>query len=253
MKKRYLFGLLLVGFVPSIFAAAETSAASFTPEQVGQIEKITHDYLVNHPQVLMEAGEKLQQQAMSDEKNRVLTKVPSLSKEIFVNNATRAVTGNPNGSILMAEFSSYQCGHCRAMDAVVEDLIKTNPDLQVIFVDWPIFGNEAVNAAKMVIAAAKQNKHYELHRAFMSSQESLTPAVAEKIAITTGINLAKLKADMNDKAIDEGLKNNFKLADQLKLRGTPTFIFANRALTKFSLVPGQAGEEEMVKALNEVK
>lgn len=253
MKKRYLFGLLLVGFVPGIFAAPETSAASFTPGQVGQIEKITHDYLVNHPQVLMEAGEKLQQQAMTDEKNRVLGSVPALSKEIFTAGPAKTVVGNPKGSVLMAEFSSYQCGHCRAMDPIVDNLIKTTPDLQVLFVEWPIFGNEAVNAAKMVVAAEKQGKYYELHRAFMNSQESLTPAVADKVATATGLDLKKLKADMNNQAVDAGLKNNFKLAEKLKLRGTPTFIFANRELTKFSLVPGQASAEDMAKAINEVK
>lgn len=255
MKKRYLFGWLLVGVVPSIFAAVETSAttASFTPEQVTQIEKITHDYLLNHPQVLMEAGEKLQQQAMTDEKNRVLGAVPALSKEIFTAGPAKTVVGNAKGSVLMAEFSSYQCGHCRAMDPIVDNLIKTTPNLQVVFIEWPIFGNEAVNAAKMVVAAEKQGKYYELHRAFMNSQESLTPAVADKIATATGLDLKKLKADMNNSALDAGLKNNFKLAEQLKLRGTPTFIFANRELTKFSLVPGQASAEDMAKAIAEVK
>ena len=253
MKKKYLLGLLVVGFIPNIFAAAEAPVGSFTPEQVGQIEKITHDYIVNHPQILIEAGEKLQQQAMTDEKNRVLTTVPKLSKEIFTAGPAKTIAGNPEGSILMAEFSSYQCGHCRAMDPIVDNLIKTNPDLRVVFVEWPIFGNEAVNAAKMVVAAEKQNKYYVLHRAFMQSQESLTPAVADKVAAASGLDMKKLKADMDNKAIDEGLKNNFKLAEQLKLRGTPTFIFANRGLTKFSLVPGQASAEDMVKALNEVK
>lgn len=256
VKTRYLCGLLLMGVVSGIFAAAETSVPSangFTPEQVTQIEKITHDYLVNHPQVLMEAGEKLQQQAMTEEKNRVLSSVPALSKEIFTAGPAKTLVGNPEGQVLMAEFSSYQCGHCRAMEPIVDNLLKTTPDLQVVFVEWPIFGNEAVNAAKMVVAAAKQGKYYELHRAFMKSQESLTPAVADKIALATGVDLKKLKADMNDSVMDTGLKNNFKLAEQLRLRGTPTFIFANRALTKFSLVPGQASAEDMEKAINEVK
>lgn len=256
MKKLYLFGLLLAGCVTNIFAAAEAvpvAANSFTPAQVGQIEKIVHDYLVNNPKVLMEAGEKLQQQTMTDEKNRVLTEVPKLSKEIFASGAAKVAVGNPKGGILMAEFSSYQCGHCRTMEPIVDKLISANPDLQVIFVEWPIFGNEAVYAAKVTLAAEKQGKFYALHRAFMSSQESMSQENADKIATANGLDMKKLKADINDKALDEALKNNFKLAEQLKLIGTPTFIFANRELTKFSLVPGQASEEEMIKAMNEVR
>ena len=105
----------------------------------------------------------------------------------------------------------------------------------------------------MAAAANKQNKFYALHSAFMQSQESLRPEVADKIAATTGLDVKKLKADMNDAALDTALKNNFQLAEQIKLHGTPTFIFANQSLTKFSVVPGQASEEDMVKALNEVR
>jgi len=248
VKKTYLCGLLLSGVISSVLAAD-----TFTADQVSQIEKIAHDYIVSHPQVLMEAAEKLQQQAIADEKSKILASVPNLRTEIFTPGLAKATVGNAEGSVIMAEFSSYQCGHCRAMDAIVDKLLKDNKDLQVIFVDWPIFGNEAVYAAKMTAAAEKQKKYYALHRAFMQSEESLRPEVADRIAAATGLDMKKLKSDLDDSAVDEALKNNFKLAERLKLHGTPTFIFANRALTKFSLVPGQASEEEMVKAINEVK
>ena len=249
MKKLYLFGILSLSLIATVYAADPT----FTPEQVGQIEKIVHNYVVNNPQVLMEAAEKLQQKALADEKSKLLAEVPKYSKEIFAASPANIVAGNPKGSVIMAEFSSYQCGHCRAMNSVVDKLMKENADLQVIFVNWPIFGNEAVNAAKMALAANKQNKYYALHSAFMQSQESLRPEVADKIATTTGLDLKKLKADMNDGVVDAALKNNFQLAEKLKLHGTPTFIFANQSLTKFSIVPGQASEEEMIKAINEVR
>ena len=248
MKKIILFALSL-GFTTGAFAVP----GDFTPAQTKQIEGIVHNYLVNNPQVLMEAAEKLQQRAMVEEKNKTLATLPKFATEIFALTPAKVAVGNPKGSVVMAEFSSYQCSHCRAMAPVVDKMLKGNPDLQIIFIEWPIFGNEAVYAAKMVLAADKQGKYSVLRDAFMQSQESLRPEVADKIAATSGLDVAKLKIDMNDKAIDEALKNNFKLAEQLKLRGTPEFIFANRGLTKFSIVPGQAGEENMLQAIKEVK
>ncbi len=60
--------------------------------------------------------------------------------------------------------------------------------------------------------------------------------------------------DINAKDLDTGLKNNFALAGKLGLIGTPTFIFTNKEMTKFSLIPGQTPniENDLKKSLNEV-
>jgi hypothetical protein len=41
--------------------AAAADAATFTPEQEAQIGKMLADYLVAHPEVLLQASQKLQQ------------------------------------------------------------------------------------------------------------------------------------------------------------------------------------------------
>ena len=247
MKKIILF-VFSIGLACGVFAADE-----FTAAQTKQIEQIVHNYLLSNPQVLMETADKLQKKAMEEEKTKILASVPKAKAELFAATPAKVMAGNPKGSVIMVEFSSYQCGHCRMMAPVVEKILKSNADLQVIFIEWPIFGNEAVYAAKMALAAEKQQKYSALHHAFMQSQESLRPEVADKIAVIQGLDMKKLKTDMDDKALETALKDNFKLAESLQLRGTPTFIFANRDLTKFSLVPGQASEEELVRAIQEVK
>ena len=58
------------------------------------------------------------------------------------------------------------------------------------------------------------------------------------IAKKDGLNIARLKRDMELPTIQKQLHNNMQLAQALKIMGTPTFVVANQAQTKFSYIPG---------------
>jgi protein-disulfide isomerase len=231
--------------------------ASFSQEQVKQIERIVHNYLVNkNPQVMIEVAQNLQKQELGKEKTRVKTGVMQHSQDIFnTNQPGRIVLGNPNGSIVLTEFLSYECGHCREMGPLVEHLIKNNPNLKVILLYWPFQGNDAIYAAKVAIAAKAQGKFAQLHDAFMAFAEPLNKDAVDKIVKKVGLNEAKLQQDIKqmENAVNAGLKDNSKLAENLKLVGTPTFVAANSTLTKFSVVPGAGTESELTQAINEVQ
>lgn len=233
------------------------SEASFSQEQIKQIEQIIHNYLVDkNPQVIIEVAQNLQKQELGKEKARVKTGVMQYSKDIF-NTALpgRIVLGNPNGSLVLAEFLSYECGHCREMSPLVEHLIKNNPNLKVILIYWPFQGNDAIYAAKVAIAAKAQGKFAQLHEAFMASEDLLSKNAIDKIVKKIGLNETKLQQDIKqmDATINTGLLFNSKLAENLKLVGTPTFVAANGTLTKFSVVPGAGTENELTQAVNEVR
>ncbi|CAL7960645.1 Outer membrane protein [Gammaproteobacteria bacterium] len=264
MKK--IFYLVSVALVCITFQsnAVATSAAAktevFDQQQTKQIEQIVHDYLVKNPNVLVEASKKLQEQeAAKEEANiqKIKNIIPKYKKEIFdTNAASRVVTGNPNGKLIIAEFTQYQCGHCKAVAPLVDKLLKDNPEAQLITIYWPFFGNDAIYASKVALAAQKQNKFNELNQAMLATTDFLTKdKIDVVIKATTSLDAKKLLVDIEAKEIDVGLKANFKLAGDLGLIGTPTFIFTNKEMTKFSLVPGQTRDMEgdLKKSLNEVK
>lgn len=266
MKKLLtLSSLILAATISGTVYAAQNSdqqstiaKPAFSAEQTEQIEQIIHNYLVSkNPQIMVEIAQKLQQQALTTEKDRIKTATAKYSKDLFSSTLGGRITvGNPKGNTILAEFLSYECGHCRSTNKLIHSAIKANPDLQVIYIYWPFQGNDAVYAVKAVIAADQQGKFEELHNALMEAKDYLTKENIDKIAKTvSGLDMDKLQKDIKqqENAIDEGLKINFKLAENMKLIGTPTFITANRALTKFSVVPGEANEEELKKALDEVR
>lgn len=264
MKKILSFlviALACITMQSNAIAAQEIAKAkAFDQEQTKQIEQIVHDYLVKNPEVLVEASKKLrEQEAAKEEANikKIESLIPKYKKELFDTKATgRVVTGNPNGKIIIAEFTQYQCSHCKSVAPLVDKLLKNNPEVQLITIYWPFFGNDAVYAAKAAMAAQKQGKFSELNQAMLATVDFLNKnKIDAVIKSTQSIDAKKLLVDIEAKELDAGIKANFKLAGDLGLMGTPTFIFANKEMTKFSLIPGQTRdiEKDLTKALKEVK
>lgn len=230
------------------------------PKIIEIIQKIVHNYIVNHPQVLVEAEKKLREIEGEKEKERIeqiRTNIAKYKNQIFDSKLPgRVVLGNPQGKIIITEFTQYQCSSCKLVFPIINNLLKTNQDVQLIVVYWPFLGNDAAYTAKALLAAQKQNKFAELEKAILDSSAAVTKSkVDEYIKLIPAIDSKKLYADMNNKEFDTGLKDNFKLAQNLNIIGTPTFIFANKNMKKISFIPGQTShfEEDLSQALKAVQ
>lgn len=234
--------------------------ALFTPAQVQEIQKIAHAYIVNNPSVLIEASKKLQEQELAkeaDKLNKIKVNIEKYKQDIFNDKAEgRIVSGNPKGKIIIAEFTQYQCHHCRNLAPIVDKVLKSNSDIKFITIYWPFFGNDAIYASKAILAAQKQGKYDQLHQSMLGAKDALIKDKIDAIIkATPGIDINKLNTEMKKPGPDKGLKDNFTLAQNLGLMGTPTFMVTNSALTKFALVPGGIAniENELQKSIQEVK
>ena len=66
-------------------------------------------------------------------------------------------------------------------------------------------------------------------------------------AESVGLDVTKIKADMNGRDIDALIKRNYDLADTLKISGTPAFIIGGK------LVPGAMDKAGMKKLIAEAR
>jgi protein-disulfide isomerase len=249
--------LVLAGVICSMLCsgAYAVGKANFSPSQVNEIEKIVHDYLVvKNPQVLVEASTVLQKQATEKAKVSLQGVAETYKNEIFDLAIGRPTAGKDHGDVLVAEFFDNQCGHCKQTHAIVDKAIKANPNLQVVFIDWPFFGKDSAYAAKLGFAAIKQNKYYELHSAFMAAENPLNQAKADELAKSVGLDVNKLQQDLkaNDKEYEKILQTNFALAKKMKLEGIPAFVIADKDMKKFMTFPGDPTQEEFLAAIESV-
>ena len=160
--------------------------------------------------------------------------------------------GNPNGTVTLVEFFDYQCGHCKEMNKIVQDTMGKNNKLRLVFKELPIFGPDSQFAAKAALASLKQGKYMEFHNALLSADNSLTQEKVFQVAQSVGLNVAQLKQDMDSAAIKQQLTDNFKLAQDLRLIGTPTFVLGNQSLTQFRFIPGATTQENLQSQIDQI-
>lgn len=244
-------GALATAFVLPGLSHADTA---MTDAQKKDIQKVIHDYLVSNPEVLLEASQALQQKQQQTMQQQAQSAIQEQAANIFNDKFT--VLGNPKGNVTLVEFFDYQCIHCKKMAPVIADLIAKNNNLRVIYKEFPIFGKSSDTASKVAIAAAMQGKYVALHDALLKADKRLTDESVMDAAKSVGIDMAKLKTDMDSKEVMAVLDANRALAEKLHLMGTPAFIVAStpggefKAGSETFFIPGAATLEslqEMIK------
>lgn len=209
--------LRFAGPGPAIEAAA--SGAGMTKAEV---EKIVHSYLLENPQVIFEAVDKFQANQASQERENLRKNVAKHEKELF-SEADPIVAGNPKGDVTIVEFFDYHCPYCKKVKADLAQLLKEDGNIRLVLKEFPILSKSSVTAARAAIASMKQGKYWEFHLELMGaddrSEEGIY-AAAQKV----GIDVARLKEDMKDPKIQERLDMNVKLATDMGVDATPTFV-----------------------------
>ena len=238
-------GALAVAMASPVVMAADT----MSPEQKKDIEKIVHDYLVSNPEVLVEASQALQAKQQQNVQQQAKAAIFENVDQLFGGNL--AVVGNPKGSVTLVEFFDYQCIHCKKMAPTIAALIKKDSNLRVIYKEFPIFGKSSELASQAALAAGMQGKYVQMHDALLNVDKHLDDKMVMDAAKSIGLDMTKLKKDMDSKAVAELLDANRQLAEKMHLMGTPAFIVAATPAGKFNpksdptFIPGAASEEAL--------
>lgn len=252
MKLKHLLtvGALATSLVSNAIMAADATAPSTMNDvQKKEIEKIVHDYLVSNPEVLLEASQALQQKQQQNMQQQAQSAIQENAGDLFQGKLT--TVGNAKGNVTVVEFFDYQCIHCKKMAPVMDSLVKKDSDLRIIYKEFPIFGKSSETASKAALAAGMQNKYKQMHEALLSTEKRLDDKIVMDIAKSVGLDLKKLKTDMDSKEVSDILDANRQLAEKLHLMGTPAFIVAStpggtlKQGTEPSFIPGAATEESL--------
>lgn len=96
--------------------------------------------------------------------------------------------------------------------------------LRIVFKEFPILGPGSEFAARAALASRKQDKYMAFHKAMMSHTGKIDEGSVLEIAADLGIDVAQLKKDMDDPAIEQAIASNLDLAEKLRITGTPGFV-----------------------------
>lgn len=213
--------------------AEDAKSAPFTEEQKGALEDFVRDFIMNDPEVLVESVNQMHAKEAQKQEEAAATALKANS-DFFYKNDKLPFVGNAKGDITVVEFFDYNCGYCkRALDAV-KKTIEDDKNVRVVFVDLPILSPQSETAAKWALAANKQGKYWEFHKAIMESNAPKSDDNLADIAKSAGLDVKKLKADAAGKDIEEELAaNHTNAAQKLQISGTPAFIVGDQIIRGF--------------------
>jgi protein-disulfide isomerase len=202
-------------------------AAEMSKTEQANIEKIMHQYLVSHPEILIEMSNALrtkqetQQNLLQQHANQIFKQVDD------------PVTGNPQGTLTVVEFVDYNCGYCKRSAPLIQELLKKDKEIRYIYKEFPILSDTSVYASKAALAvnALEPAKYEAFHNALMAHPGALkSNDDVMNVAKKQGLDWSKIVAKINDPAIDKKIATNHAIAQTLNITGTPAFIIGDQLL-----------------------
>jgi protein-disulfide isomerase len=215
----------IIGAVLALAVIAEFGWAGMLAPDRAATEKTVHDYLIDHPEILVDMTNRLQSQQEDLTRMTRRKAVDKLGLKTFFDPKVAFVTGPANAKTTLVEFFDYNCPYCRASIPAVKKFYEKNKNVRFAFIEFPIKGQESIVAAHAAMAARKQaDKYVAFHFALMEEKGFVDEATVLAVAKKTGLDIAKLQADMKDPAIDASIEAAHKLAEAANIDGTPAFI-----------------------------
>ena len=214
-------------------AASPAPALAQAPEpaapEARAIEEIVRRYLLENPEIIAEAIERLRAKQAAAQEAEAKKAVVARAEAIFRNPASPAA-GDPSGEVTIVEFFDHRCPVCKRTHPVLQTLLKSDARLRRVYKVWPILGPDSVVAARAALAADRQGKFVPFTDAMMEADGNLDADRVFAIAKEIGLDLKSLERDMRRPEIDREIKSNFELADALAIRGTPSFVIGEQVV-----------------------
>ncbi len=222
--------------------AGPKSGAISTPDQQA-IERIVREYLLKNPEVVRDAMQALQTKEEAGRRDAAAANLRRLTPEIY-SDADSPVLGNAMGDVSIVVFFDYFCGYCKKTLPTLQALVAADSSVRVVYKEFPILGPHSELAARAALAAGRQGKYSEFHRAMIAA-DGINDEVLKAVSQNLGLDPAKLQADMNDPKIVAAIERNNRLAAALNVNGAPAYLVGDR------VVPGAVDLDFLTRAVKE--
>jgi protein-disulfide isomerase len=156
--------------------------------------------------------------------------MPDELRKALERDPTAPVLGNPEGDITLSVFFDYNCPHCRKMVGPIGALISSDPQLRVVYREWPVFGEGSDFAARASLASLETGKYWQFHMGLMAMKGRAEEASVLRVARQLGLDQVALRRGMEAEPVTRHIALSFQLAEHMGLMGTPTFIAGDEAV-----------------------
>lgn len=202
----------------------------------GSIEPIMWDVIRQNPdaffKVLNEAAQAQQENVKKDLENTATQAKEKLSS------AGIQVGSKEANNVQFFAFIDPMCPVSHEFQKVAFRVIKEKNNISFRFIPVAMLGLNSEVMARFMLAANLQNEGntIKLLQGFINKLPQMSRQKLLEIAKESGFDTAKIEKGEGDKSVEETLHQYMKLAEELKIQGTPT-VYVLKSDGKVSLVP----------------
>lgn len=262
--KKFLLSTAIAISLMTGFAHAETAPMDFSnlsDTQKDQLGKVVSDYLIQHPEFLVQASQKLQEQRQKEEANsriKAASDAVKLKDEILNNSNTPAI-GAKDAKVAVVSFTDYNCVFCAKASPEISALVKANPNVKFVFKEYPIFAERfpsSLHGAQVggkIFKEKGADAYFKFHEGVYATghnEGALTVPEIDKIAKDLGVD-PTVPADYSR----DYIASTLSLAQKLNIQGTPAFIVMkteNPTAESTAVIVGYAPKDALQKVIDEV-
>ena len=181
--------------------------------------------LNNNPEIIINAmqsyEQKMREQAAAEAQKMIEANLPALH-----NDANSPFIGAADAKTVLVEFFDFSCGYCHKVYPAIKKIAEANPDIKIVFKPLTFVAPISQYAAKAALAANEQGKFFEAYSAIFDFEGRPDEAKVDELVASTGVDMEKLKADMNSDKVNGALNSINDLAGKIQVHGVPA-LFLN--------------------------
>ena len=158
--------------------------------------------------------------------------------EIFVREHSQTL-GSEDAKVFLVEFMDPACETCAAFSPFVKQIMDAYPGKIRLVLRYAPFHDGADYFVKILEAAKKQGKYWETldvmfkSQPYWASHHDPQPQKIWQFLPSAGLDLARIKEDMQDPAIVKIIEQDLADAKTLNVRKTPGFFANGKPLQTF--------------------
>ena len=235
---------ILVTFVTLIFLAASPILA-FDINEMSEGERQifrqeVRAYLLENPEVLMEAIAVLEQRQEENQATNDQDLVASYADPLF-DDGYSYVGGNPDGDVVIVEFLDYRCGYCKRAHPEVAELIRSDGNIIYIVKEFPILGEQSDLASRFAISVLHNTDlatYAKAHDALMGFRGEISIPSLERLSGNLGLDTAAIIQGMDSPEVRSVIGKNRALGQSMAITGTPSFVFGDQMVRGYVPLDG---------------
>ncbi len=158
--------------------------------------------------------------------------------ELFVRDHSQTL-GSDDAKVYLIEFMDPACETCAAFSPFVKQMMDANPGKIKLVLRYAPFHKGADYFVKILEAAGKQDKYWETldimykSQRWWASHSNPQPQLIWQFLPKVGLDIERLKKDMNDPEIAKLIDQDLADAKTLNVRKTPGFFANGKPLQTF--------------------